>query len=134
MSDPGALTEAFHFGAPAEVVFGVLTDPHRTSRWLPRGFTAEAAGTDKVRVRSGLQVREFQIQVIDDRLQMRWRAMDDSGRDGCVRVEDAPVGGSVVHVEIAVAGPREEESRFRSLLSETMRHLQRDVSDNFNAG
>jgi uncharacterized protein YndB with AHSA1/START domain len=29
------ISGSFEFTAPAEVVFGVLTDPDRTSRWLP---------------------------------------------------------------------------------------------------
>ncbi|MEU4221239.1 hypothetical protein [Actinoplanes sp. NPDC026623] len=77
---------------------------------------------------------EFQVQVSTDRLQLRWHPMDGSGRDGSIRVDDAPAGGSVVHAEIAVTGPPEEESRLRDLLKESMCHLQRDVSDNFNAG
>jgi uncharacterized protein YndB with AHSA1/START domain len=128
------IDETYPFTAPPEVVFGVLTDPHRTHRWLPRGFAAEAGDTDRVRVRGGSQVYEFQVQVIADRLQLRWRMLDDSGRDGLIRVEDAPAGGSVVHAQIAAAGPPEQESRLRDLLGESMRHLQRDVSDNFNAG
>jgi hypothetical protein len=49
------------------------------------------------------------------------------------RVEDAPPGGSVVRAEIVIAGPPAEESRFRDLLRDGMRYLQRDVSDSFNA-
>jgi uncharacterized protein YndB with AHSA1/START domain len=128
------IDETYHFTAPPEVVFGVLTDPHRTYRWLPRGFDVETGDRDRIRIRSGSQVYEFQVQVSTDRLQMRWQPLDGSGRDDSVRVDDAPAGGSVVHAEIAVTGPAEQESRLRDLLGESMRHLQRDVSDNFNAG
>jgi len=126
------IEETYHFTAPAEVVFGVLTDPHRTSRWLPRGFTAEADDPEQVRVRGGSEVHEFQVETISDRMQVRWRALNGSGADGSVRVEDAPAGGSRVRAEID--GPPAAESRLRELLEETMFHLQRDVSDNFNAG
>ncbi len=83
-------------------------------------------------MRSGSEAHEFQVQTISDRMLVRWRALNGSGADGSVRVEDAPAGGSVVRAEID--GPPAEESRFRELLGESMFHLQRDVSDNFNAG
>ena len=40
---------SYDFTAPAEVVFGVLTDPDRTSRWLPRGMNTASATGDQVR-------------------------------------------------------------------------------------
>jgi uncharacterized protein YndB with AHSA1/START domain len=124
----------YQFTAPAEVVFGVLTDPHRTSRWLPRGMNAESAETDRARVRSGSDVHDFEVQISTEPMRMRWHAVDGSGLDGSVLVEDAPAGGSTVRAEIAVPGRDQEESRARRLLDESMEHLQRDVSDNFNAG
>jgi len=48
-------------------------------------------------------------------------------------VEDAPSGGSLVRATVAVADGVAPE-RVRELLAESARRLQRDVSDNFNAG
>jgi uncharacterized protein YndB with AHSA1/START domain len=126
------ISESFEFTAPAEVVFGVLTDPDRTSRWLPRGMTAEAADRGRVRVRSGDQVYEYEVKLVPDDLSLSWTALDDSGLAGAARVEDGPAGGSVVHAEVSGRDPG--EGQLRELLAETMQHLQRDVSDNFNAG
>ena len=130
----GTVSGSYEFTAPAEVVYGVLTDPDRTSRWLPEGMNAESAGAEKVRVRAGAQVHEYEVQLDPDRLQLRWRALDDSGLQGTARVEDAPAGGSVVHAEVAVPGAEGDGQRVRDVLAEAMRHLQRDVNDNFNAG
>jgi hypothetical protein len=44
------------------------------------------------------------------------------------------VGGSVVHAEVVVPARLADDHRVRNLLAETMLHLGRDVSDNFNAG
>jgi hypothetical protein len=40
----------------------------------------------------------------------------------------------VVHAEVAVPGGGAEGQKAQKLLAEGMQHLQRDVSDNFNAG
>jgi hypothetical protein len=40
----------------------------------------------------------------------------------------------VVHAEVVLPGAAADDERARRLLAETMEHLQRDVSDNFNAG
>jgi uncharacterized protein YndB with AHSA1/START domain len=132
MSAPETVAGSYPFTAPAEVVFGVLTDPDRTSRWLPRGMTVDSAESGQVRVRAGGQVHGYGVQVVTDRLELRWHSLDDDGLRGTARVQDGPAGGSVVHAEVAVPGADDE--RVRSLLAETMQHLQRDVSDNFNAG
>jgi uncharacterized protein YndB with AHSA1/START domain len=132
--DTARISGSYAFDAPAEVVFGVLTDPDRTSRWLPRGMNTEPSDAGRVRVRAGARVHEYGVQVATDRLQVRWHSLDDSGVGGTARVEDSPAGGSVVHAEVAVPGRAPGDDQVRELLSETMEHLQRDVSDNFNAG
>src|SRR4051794_24382133 len=79
------IDETYHFTAPPEVVFGVLTDPHRTYRWLPRGFDAEAGDPDRIRVREGSQVYEFQVQVSTDRCSCggtRWTVPAGTVRSG----------------------------------------------------
>jgi uncharacterized protein YndB with AHSA1/START domain len=127
------IAETHHFTAPAEVLFGVLTDPNRVSRWLPRGLRAEV-GAGGIRVRSGEQVYEFGFHIITDDLRVNWRALDESGVAGSVWVEDAPAGGSVLRAKITLGDADGQESRARTFLQESMGHLQRDVSDNFNAG
>ena len=128
-----SISGTYDFTAPAEVVFGVLTDPDRAPRWLPQGVT-ESASTERVRVRVGSQIREYGVEIVPDRLELRWRALDDADLHGAAQVQDAPAGGSVLHAEVAVPGADADDQRVRRLLTETMRHLQRDVSDNFNAG
>jgi uncharacterized protein YndB with AHSA1/START domain len=128
------ISRSYDFTAPAEVVFGVLTDPDRTSRWLPRGMNTESAGAERVRVRVGSRVHEYGVQVAPEELRVRWHSLDDSGVGGAARVEDGPAGGSVVHAEVAVPGRAPGDEQVLNLLAETMLHLQRDVSDNFNAG
>ena len=128
------ISGSYDFTAPAEVVFGVLTDPDRTSRWLPRGMNTESADTGRVRVRVGAQVHEYGVQVVPDEFLVRFASLDDSGLNGTARVEDGPAGGSVVHAEVAVPGRAAGDEQVRNLMSETMEHLARDVSDNFNAG
>jgi uncharacterized protein YndB with AHSA1/START domain len=132
--DVARINGSYRFTAPAEVVFGVLTDPARTSRWLPRGMTSESSRTDLVRVRAGSQVHEYGVQVVPEELQIRWRSQETGGVSGTARVQDEPAGGSVVHAEVVLPGPVADDEQVRSLLAETMQHLQRDVSDNFNAG
>jgi uncharacterized protein YndB with AHSA1/START domain len=122
------------FNAPAEVVFGVLTDPDRTTRWLPVGMQAESRGTDAVRVRAGAHTHEYDVEVVPDRLEVRWHSVDMADLRGSVQVRDAPAGGSVVDAEVAVPDGAADPARAQELLAEAMRHLQRDVDDNFNAG
>ena len=133
-NDDVRISGSYGFTAPAEVVFGVLTDPDRTTRWLPRGMTAESAGADGARIRVGEQVHAYGIKVVTDHRELQWHAEDTPGLHGSAQVDDGPAGGSVVRAEIVVPAGVADESRARDLLDETMGHLQRDVSDNFNAG
>jgi len=127
------ISDRFTFDAPAEVVFGVLTDPDRITRWLPRGMRAESVRDGSVRVAIGSTTHEYAVEVVPGEMLLRWRASDGDGPRGSARVEDAPAGGSVVLADVELPGP-DGESRSRELLAETMWHLERDVSDNFNAG
>ena len=63
-----------------------------------------------------------------------WHSLDRTGLHGTAQVDDAPAGGSVVHAEVVVPAGFADDRQVRDLLAETMVHLQRDVSDNFNAG
>jgi uncharacterized protein YndB with AHSA1/START domain len=133
-SNVNLFSGSYEFTAPAEVVFGVLTDPDRMSRWLPRGLHTESSASDRVRVRSGSRVYEYDVEVVPDELTVRWRSRDVAGAQASAQVRDAPAGGSVVDAELTVPSADSDGQRVRDLLAETMYHLQRDVSDNFNAG
>jgi hypothetical protein len=122
------------FNAPAEVVFGVLTDPDRMTRWLPLGVSAEAVGDGLVRVLANGRDYEFDVSFVVDELRMEWRGRDSGGPRGVAWVQDAPAGGCVVHGEVAVSEGAASRARVEELLGEALLHLQRDVSDNFNAG
>ncbi|MDR7276454.1 SRPBCC family protein [Catenuloplanes atrovinosus] len=126
-----AVRGTFGFNAPAEVVFGVLTDPDRATRWLPVGVTAEPAPGGRLLVRGGGHRAEYDVDIDPDRLEVRWRPATGTGPHGSARVGDAPAGGSEVSAE--VRAPLDED-RLRRLLGETVTHLRRDVEDNFNAG
>jgi uncharacterized protein YndB with AHSA1/START domain len=132
--DDVRVSGSYDFTAPAEVVFGVLTDPDRTTRWLPRGLTAESAGPDQARIRSGTQVHTYGVKVVTDHRELQWHSQDVPGLHGTAQVDDGPAGGSVVRAEVVVPAGLAGEGQARDLLAETMVHLQRDVSDNFNAG
>jgi uncharacterized protein YndB with AHSA1/START domain len=133
--DAAAVISGQHeFNAPAEVVFGVLTDPDRTTRWLPRGMSTVSAGVDHVRVLADGRTYEYDVSSMPEQLRVEWRSRDSAGLRGAAWVRDAPAGGCVVHAEVAVPGRGAEGEKAQKLLAEGMQHLQRDVSDNFNAG
>jgi len=133
--DAAAVINGQHeFNAPAEVVFGVLTDPDRTTRWLPRGMSTVSDAVDHVRVRMDGQIYEYDVSSVPEQLRVEWRSRDSAGLRGAAWVRDAPAGGCVVHAEVVVPGGDAEGEKAQKLLAEGMRHLKRDVSDNFNAG
>jgi uncharacterized protein YndB with AHSA1/START domain len=122
------------YNAPAEVVFGVLTDPDRTTRWLPLGMSTESASVDHVRVRADGQTYEYDVSSVPDELRVEWHSRDPAGLQGAAWVRDAPAGGCVVRAEVVVPGGAAERQRAEELVAEAMVHLQRDVSDNFTPG
>ncbi|GIF16368.1 SRPBCC family protein [Actinoplanes teichomyceticus] len=125
---------SYGFTGPAEVVFGVLTDPERAPRWLSGAVRVDSAGTEAVKIRTGERVHDYQVEISTEDLQVDWRGSDQRGVYGFARVEDAPAGGSVVHAEITVPASAGDRSAVKGLLDEAMRGLQAEVSDNFNAG
>ena len=127
------ITGSFPFTAPAEVVFGVLTDPDRTYRWLPEGVHVESAGTDDITVKTGSDTHEYAVKTDPTRLRIEWRAPDDNGLNATAEVHDSPAGGSTVEAEVELPN-RADEQHARDLLARTMDRLQLEVSDNFNAG
>jgi Polyketide cyclase / dehydrase and lipid transport len=122
------------FNAPAEVVFGVLTDPDRTTRWLPLGMSTVSAATDHVEVRADGRIFRYGVSSVPEQLRVEWSSREADGLRGAAWVRDAPAGGCVVHAEVTFPGGAAEGERVQELLAEAMRHLQRDVSDNFNPG
>src|SRR5690349_303128 len=104
------------FDAPAEVVFGVLTDPDRMTRWLPLGISTEPAAAGQVRVRAGGQVYEYDVSSAPDRLRVEWHTRNSAGPQGAAWVCDAPAGGCVVHAEVAVFAAGADRERGENLL------------------
>jgi hypothetical protein len=96
----------YEFNAPAEAVFGVLTDPDRTTRWLPLGMSTESAGLDHVRVRAGSQTYEYDVSLVPEQLRVEWRSAACAGPHGAAWVRDAPAGGCVLHAEVAALAAR----------------------------
>jgi hypothetical protein len=131
---PAHFSDRYEFDAPAEVVFGVLTDPDRVTRWLPLGMRAEQVKADRVRVEVGARPYDCEVDVLPEQMRLGWRSLDVAGLHGGAHVEDAPAGGSLVFAEVNAPDAVADEARLRDVLAETMRHLRRDVSDNFNAG
>jgi uncharacterized protein YndB with AHSA1/START domain len=123
---------AYTFTGPAEVVFDVLTDPDRAARWLPPDVHPESVTVQQVTVREGTQRQRYGVEIVPDDLRVSWHPLDGTGPRGGARVEDGPSGGSVLHAEVTAPGA--DEQTVQHLLDEAMRNLQRDVSDNFNAG
>jgi hypothetical protein len=128
------ISDRYAFNAPAEVVYGVLVDPHRVTRWLPLGMRAERTADDRLRVSVGARSYDCEIDLVPEQMRVGWRSVDIAGLHGGAHVEDAPAGGSLVLAEVSAPGAVADEGRLRDVLTETMRHLARDVSDNFTAG
>ncbi|UQU63606.1 hypothetical protein COUCH_32135 [Couchioplanes caeruleus] len=115
------ITGSFPFTAPPEVVFDVLTDPDRTYRWLPEGTTTP-------------QIDEYAVSKDPSRLRVRWARPDGTGLTATAQLHDAPAGGSILDAELVLPETWTDEQRADELLADSMNRLQRDVSDNFNAG
>jgi uncharacterized protein YndB with AHSA1/START domain len=126
------ISETFDFTAPPEVVFNSLTDPDRAHRWLPSGVRAERPDGRGLRLLAAGTA--FDLDTDADDLRVGWRSPDEPGLHARAQVLDAPAGGSRLRVEAAVPDGVVDEARARAMLAETMDHLQREVSDNFNAG
>ena len=97
-------------------------------------MSTESASVDHVRVRADGQTYEYDVSTKPDELRVEWRSPDSGGVQGAAWVRDAPAGGCAVHAEVTIPGARAERQRAQELVAEAMRHLQRDVGDNFNAG
>ena len=128
------ISHRYAFGAPAEVVFNTLTDPHRAHRWLPPGTVAERRGPDRIRVRPGDLAHEYEASTISDEMRVSWYRVDVADARGDAHVRDEPAGGCSVRVQVFSAGPASEALRIRHTLDDAMRRLAGEVSDNFTAG
>ncbi|MEV4708892.1 SRPBCC family protein [Actinoplanes sp. NPDC049316] len=115
------ITGSFPFTAPAEVVFDVLTDPDRTYRWLPEGMTTEPRS------------HGYAVSKDPAHLSIQWARPDGTGLTATATVRDAPAGGSILDAELELPDTLTTADA-NSILADTMTRLQRDVSDNFNAG
>jgi hypothetical protein len=91
--------------APPEVVFNTAIDPARRSAWLPRGTGTDGAGAHG--------------DVLEVRL-----VGSGSRTSGVLQVRPGDAGGSSVELRVT-GGPSPEE---------VLWDLEREVTDNFNAG
>jgi uncharacterized protein YndB with AHSA1/START domain len=128
------IEDIFDFEAPPEVVFNSLIDPERADRWLPSGIQVEWIDTGEVRAIVESKAATFAIDIDPDDLRLTWRSPGDQRLHGVVRAEDGPAGGCRLHVTVTMPQDGADPDRGHVLLAEAMRHLRRDVSDNFNAG
>ena len=128
------ITGSFPFTAPAEVVFGVLTDPDRVYRWLPEGVHVETAGPDTITIKTGSDTHEYAVSTDPGRFRIEWRTPNGPGLTATAQVHDSPAGGSTVEAEVDLPGAEAGETHARDVLAATMDRLQLEVSDNFNAG
>lgn len=127
------ISETFGLTAPPEVVFNSLTDPDRVNRWLPLGVRAERFDGHGLRLVTADASTAFDIDTDVDNMHVSWQSPDDQRLHARARVDDGPAGGSQVYMLVSIPDGTDEK-RVHSVLAETMHHLQRDVSDNFNAG
>jgi hypothetical protein len=116
------------------VVFGTLTDRDRTTRWLPTDMVAESHSSQRLRVRAPGGVTEYEVSTVPADLTLSWRSVDSPDLHGTPQVLDVPASGSELRVEVSTPDDGPEPDLVRAFLRETMRHLDRDVSDNFTAG
>lgn len=126
-------TETYLVSAPPEVVYNTLTDPDRANRWLPSTVAAEVTGTERMTICADGHVREYQLGRSLHEMRLSWRSLD-ADVHGWARVREAPAGGSALDVEISLSQPGVRPDQVRGVVDEVVRHLRRDVSDNFTAG
>jgi hypothetical protein len=98
------------------------------------GVVAEEASTERVRIRAADGVSEYQVCLQPADMRLTWRSVDSPDLHGSARVQDGPTGGSNLQVAVSAPDSGPDTERIRAFLAETMRHLECDVSDNFNAG
>jgi uncharacterized protein YndB with AHSA1/START domain len=120
--------------APPEIVYNTLTDPHRVDRWLPAGVRLQRLDADRIRVETRGSAAEFETSMDTANLRVSWRSTGPADLSGDVHVMDQPAGGSTVHVAVTTSEEGPSPEVIRRLVDEAIRHLRRDVSDNFTAG
>ncbi|MGA5304414.1 hypothetical protein ACPCHT_31190 [Nucisporomicrobium flavum] len=115
------ITGSFPFTAPPEVVFGFLTDPDRTYRWLPEGTTTP-------------QIDAYAVSKDPSRLRVQWARPDGTGLTATAQVHDAPAGGSILEAELILPDTWADNERANTLLADSMTRLRSDVTENLNPG
>jgi len=128
------ITRSYALDAPAEVVFGTLTDPDRTARWLPSRAVASWPAPDRVEIRFGTNVWAYEVTRDTDRLAVGWRGVDGSGPSGTARVVDRPAGGSTVEVDLRSGSDDRPAELVLRVLDDVLYRFKREVADNFTPG
>jgi uncharacterized protein YndB with AHSA1/START domain len=128
------IRDSFSVPAPPELVFHVLTDPDRISRWLPSSLSAEVLARDIVRISAASGAADFQRSAVPAELRLGWTRLDGAPMDADVRVEDSGGGGCTVDVTVRMAGEPVLEPQVRQLLRNGAERVCSDVEDNLTAG
>lgn len=126
------ISDTFDFTAPPEVVYNSLTDPDRAHRWVPTGVRMRWLTGQRVRLEGPLGATEYDVTADTDDLRLTWQGTGTSMVRGTAEVLDGPAGGS--QVRVTIDAPEHRATRVRAIIGEIARHLQWDVSDNFNPG
>jgi uncharacterized protein YndB with AHSA1/START domain len=128
------VTDTFDFNAPAEIVYSTLTDPDRAGRWFPAGTQITDDDAGHLRIRNGDRRIDLVVSPVPDELRLTVRCTEPMAFDGTARVTETPAGGSRIDVVVTAANGQEDPAALRDSLRHAMRHLQRDIDDNFTPG
>jgi hypothetical protein len=127
------ISAEYGVGAPPEVVFDALTDPHRLHRWLSRDVLNEPVGEDLTLVRSPWGTTTIRSERRPDDLCVLWSSADGGEGEGIVRVRDAGAGASTVAVDLRLSA-EVTPAAVRLIIAVAAGDLRSEVAENFTAG
>jgi uncharacterized protein YndB with AHSA1/START domain len=134
------------FSAPPEVVFNVVTDPDRLSRWLPEQLRVVDTGRECLRVAWSNPPApdgpppdgpEYRLMVLAEQLRVEWRPSGPDGWAGYLQVRESAAGGATAEVCVEPtgrAGENQESDPVPGILDGSLANLQSEVADNLTAG
>ncbi|HEX5741284.1 MAG TPA: SRPBCC family protein, partial [Pilimelia sp.] len=88
----GEATATIDVPAPAETVYGVLTDLSRVTRWLPVGMVAEPVTADRIRVRAYGRNTEVRLTRDVHALTVGWSTTGEPRLTAAAEVREAGAG------------------------------------------
>jgi hypothetical protein len=128
------LIDTFSFNAPAEIVYNGLTDPDRAHRWLPAGMQIAERDGRHVGLRAGDRRIDLEVSMAPDDMLLTVRCTEPVRLEGTAQVKETSVGGSQVDLVVTTDRTGPDPATVRRVVDQTMRHLQRDIDDNFTPG